>query len=535
MDRRKFLASSAALSGSVLTTSWGFPTLDIYKGTTSLLRPFSRFSHRLPQSDGHYKATSGYIEDVPVSEYFWASDSAYEAFLDMKFGIRIHWGLYSIVQQANESWPYLTMSFEERQAYQELYKAWYPADFDATAWMDFFADSGARMFAFTAKHHDGFSLFDTKARVRKRVNWLAPGGPLIENCDEAYSIMEAPFKRDIVKELCDAAHKKGIKIDLYFSHPDWHDADFRPYNFHPIQVPDSATMAVLGKDRHPELQNPKEKFGKSGLVIKPNPGKEEVDRMMMRHRDQLKELITSYGQIDMIDLDQWLGPEVWPRLRETMIFLRKLRPDIMYRARGVGNYGDYYTPEGFVPGDKENTDTPWFVIYPLGKSFSYDPHAENYQGSKWIIQNVVDSAAKGGNFMAAIGPDGTGKFHPTAIEQLKETGSWLKVNGKGIYATRPRRGDLWKEGDHIRYTRSKDNRTVYAFVLNGIKDNLIFKSVKPRENSELYLMGVTTPVRWKYDSNEGLIIEISGELKTMLSRSIQADLDSYVYGFEIPV
>ena len=74
-----------------------------------------------------------------------------------------------------------------------------------------------KMFAFTTKHHEGFSMFDTKARVKKRVDWAAQGGPKIEDCDLAYSIMETPFKRDVVKELCDAAHREGIKIDLYFS------------------------------------------------------------------------------------------------------------------------------------------------------------------------------------------------------------------------------------------------------------------------------------------------------------------------------
>ena len=70
-------------------------------------------------------------------------------------------------------------------------------------------------------------MYDTQTRVKRRVNWLAPGGPKIEECDLAYSIMDGPFKRDIVKELCDAAHKRGIGIDLYFSHFDWFDADFR--------------------------------------------------------------------------------------------------------------------------------------------------------------------------------------------------------------------------------------------------------------------------------------------------------------------
>ena len=84
----------------------------------------------------------------------------------------------------------------------------------------------------------------------------------------------------------------------------------------------------------------------------------------------------------------------------------------MLRARGIGNYGDYYTPEGFVPGDKGNTDTPWFVIYPLGTSFSYERVAENHKGAAWVVRSLVDSVAKGGNFMVGIGPDGEGRFHP---------------------------------------------------------------------------------------------------------------------------
>ena len=84
-----------------------------------------------------------------------------------------------------------------------------------------------KVFAFTTKHHDGFSMFDTKTRVRQRANWTAPGGAKLEACDTAYSIMDTPFHRDVVRELCDAARRHGIKIDLYFSHPDWYDADFR--------------------------------------------------------------------------------------------------------------------------------------------------------------------------------------------------------------------------------------------------------------------------------------------------------------------
>ena len=170
-----------------------------------------------------------YVEREPVAGYHNAPASAVESFLDMKFGARIHWGIYSIWHRGAESWPFLEMSFADRQKYNQLYKTWNPAGFDASTWISIFKESGMKMFAFTTKHHEGFSMFDTRTRVRNRVNWAAPAGPKIEDCDLAYSIMETPFKRDVVKELTDEAHRQGLKVDLYFSHPDWYDADFRPY------------------------------------------------------------------------------------------------------------------------------------------------------------------------------------------------------------------------------------------------------------------------------------------------------------------
>ena len=521
MKRRDFILSGSALTAATLLKT----------NTPFIHHPTQRppaYSHRLPPSDVHYQETCGYIEDTPVPEYTWAPDTAYEDFKDIKFGIRLHWGIYSILRLQQESWQYLKMSLQERQVYQELYQSWYPAGFDADQWVNFFADSGARMFAFTSKHHDGFSMFDTKTKVKKRANWLGASGPTIEDCDLSYSIMETPFKRDVVKELCDAAHKKNMKIDLYFSHPDWYDSDFRPYNQHPFQTPDAGTIAVQGKLKRPEMDNPYTEFGKSGVIIKPNPSTEEVARMMARHRTQLTELLTRYGKIDMVCLDQWLGPEVWPAMRETLLQLRKLSPNTMFRARGIGNYGDYYTPEGFVPGSKENSDTPWFVIYPLGNTFSYDPSAENYKGTTWIIRNLVDSVAKGGNFMVGIGPDGAGRFHPTAISQLKATGEWLKTNGEGIYATRPRPAEYWKEGDTIRFTRSKDEKTIYAFVYDWPGDQLILKTVKPKKNGRITFLGSDDPLSWECNSTRGLVITIPPNARSKFDGPSTA-----AYGFKI--
>jgi alpha-L-fucosidase len=480
-----------------------------------------RSRHYIAKSDKQYNATSGFIEEDAVPGYTWASEKAYEAFQDMKYGVRIHWGIYSLYGQMQETWPFLKFSAVEKHAYNEKYKTWNPVGFNADAWMDLFAESGMKMFAFTTKHHDGFSLYDTKTRVKRRVNYLAPGGPQIEECDLAYSIMETPFKRDVVKELCDAARKHDIKIDLYFSNNDWYDADFRPYVWHPLQVPSSPTLAVLrrkGPDNEPEAKFD-ERFGPvGGPFIVPDPTPEEVNRMMARHRDQLKELLTRYGKIDMICLDMWLGPSVWPQFRQTMLDLRKIQPDVMFRARGIGNYGDYYTPEGFVPGSKENTQVPWFVIYPLGKYFSYEPDAANHKGSKWIVDNLVDSAAKGGNFMVGIGPSGDGTFHPTAIEQLRAVGRWLKKNGVAIYATRAREGDLWHEGDTVRFTRSKDNKTVYAHSLVWPGEKLTLKTVRVRPGGKVIFLGQpAAKVQWEQAADGTLTIEMKEELRAGLS------------------
>jgi alpha-L-fucosidase len=495
MNRREFLASStAALAAACARPGFAQPSTPIHGFPESLLRD------------------DPYIENPPVSDYHWAPASAYEAFQDMKFGARIHWGIYSIWHRGPESWPFLEMSFEDRQRYNSLYKTWNPAGFDADAWTETFRESGMKMFAFTTKHHDGFSLFDTGTRVKSRANWTAAGGPRIESCDLSYSIMETPFRRDIVKELCEAAHRRGLKIDLYFSHPDWYDADFRPYVVHPLQVASSARLMTRR-----DLDRTRRTFGAKAVIVS-DPTDAEVARMMERHRRQLTELLTNYGQIDMVCLDMWLGPRVWPELRKTILQMRALQPRVMLRYRGIGNYGDYYTPERIVPGSKEASDKPWFCINPLGTDFSYEPDAAKYKGTGWIVQNLADTVAKGGGLMIGVGPSAHGEFHPEAIRQMKATGAWLKVNGEAIYATRPRDGARWSESDAVLYTRSKDRRIAYAILTRWPGTRLRLRSVRPQPNSEIALLGSKQALPWSFDAERGTTISFPEALQQPANR-----------------
>jgi alpha-L-fucosidase len=475
--------------------------------------------HRLPESESQYKRVKGYIEETPIPDYRWASSQAYERFQDIKYGVRVHWGMYSIHGLYPESWPFLKMSPAERNAYNHLYETWNPSAFDAAEWTNLFHEGGLKMLAFTTKHHEGFSMYHTRTRVKSRINWGAPGGPKLEDCDLAYSVEETPFRRDIVGEIAKAAHARQLKIALYFSHPDWYDADFRPYCYHPAQVPSSPQLI--------DLADAKKRLGTNFIeVADPTPA--TVQRMMARHRAQLTELLTNYGQIDMLSLDMWLGPHVWPQMRDTILHLRKLQPDVMLRARGIGNYGDYYTPERFVPGGKENTSVPWMVIYPLASAFSYDPDPKAYKGAGWIVNNLVDSVAKGGNFQVGIGPDGSGKFHPEAVRQLRQVGEWLKINGEGIYGTRARDGALWQEGEHIRFSRSKDRRSIYAFALAWPGKQLALKTVRANDGSKVTMFGVREPLEWRNDSQRGLVINLPDRLQDALKRP-----GEFAWGFHI--
>jgi alpha-L-fucosidase len=434
--------------------------------------------------------------------YHHASEAAYERWRDLKYGLRIHWGFYSLLG-VEASWPVLQMSDTRKQHYFDLYREFNPTGFDAESWMRLFERCGLKCFAFTTKHHDGFALWDTRTRVKRRVNWAAPGGPRLEDCDLAYSIMETRFKRDILKELTDAAQRHGIAYDLYFSHIDWFDADFRFDDWNPLRDP----------------------------AYNPQSDPSAYARFAARHREQIREILTRYGHPSMLCLDMHLPAFCWPEIKQTVLLARRLQPDVLMRERGIGAYGDYTTPENWIPRTEgltdERVDRPWMVIYTLANQFAYEPDGAKYKDGRWILSNLIDIVAKGGNFMPSIGPDAQGQFHPEAVKHLEYVGDWLKVNGEAIHATRP--WQFWKEGDSLRFTRSKDQRFIFAISLGWPGERLRLRHILPRAGSSLRLLGVGAPLEWKLDDLDDLSIELPARLQTATNRPCE---QAYVFRIE---
>lgn len=259
------------------------------------------------------------------------------------------------------------------------------------------------------------------------------------------------FGRDVVGELVAAARRGGVVPGLYFSHIDWFDPNMRIDEWNPV-----------GKFCRGLACDPREYNSSS-------PGWRDF---VLRHRAQLLELLTKYGEQVMVSLDMHFPPAFDEAMVDTITLARELAPRTLFRERGIGGiapqgFGDYYTPEEQFP-DKP-IDGTWMVIYHGSDFMSYDPVASHYVNGSFIVSHLVDIVAKGGNMEIGYGPDRDGEFHPRQVEALEFAGRWLAVNGEAIYGTRPM-PQHWNDtaSDFVRYTRSKDGTTVFAIALRPV-------------------------------------------------------------------
>jgi len=323
--------------------------------------------------------------------------AAREAFQDQKFGVFLHWGLYSMVGAGE--WVMTNRNIHYKE-YPKLAQAFYPANFNADEWVAAIKAAGAKYVTITTRHHDGFSLFKTATS-----NYNSVDG--------------TPFKRDIIKEMADACARQGIKLHLYYSHLDWYRPDYP--------------------------------LGRTGLGTGRPKGSANWKSYYNFMNTQLTELLTNYGPVGAIWFDGWWDHDSDPtpfdwELPQQYAMIHKLQPQCL-----IGN-NHHQTPfagediqifERDLPG--ENTaglsgqsisHLPLESCQTINDHWGYSLVDSNYKSGKELIQMLVRAAGKNANLLLNVGPEPGGELPAVAVSRLKEIGQWLAKYGNTIYGTR---------------------------------------------------------------------------------------------------
>jgi alpha-L-fucosidase len=301
-------------------------------------------------------------------------------FTDARFGMFIHWGVYSI--PARGEW---VMHNEKIQVadYEKFYKQFNPTEYNPREWVRIAKAAGMKYMTITTKHHDGFCMFDTK----------------LGN----YSCMYTPAHRDFVKGLVDACHEAGMKIEFYYSLLDWHQPYYEPKPDWQIDPPD-----------HP---------------------KRDMSKYLEYMHGQVRELCTNYGKIDGIWFDGgWEhSPAEW-KSEELIAMIRQLQPGIIINDR-AGIPEDFSTPEQTVPGASMGRRM-WESCMTINGNWGYAKDDKNFKSVADLVHILVDCASKGGNLLLNVGPMPNGKIQPEFVQRLAGVGKWMARNGESVYRTR---------------------------------------------------------------------------------------------------
>lgn len=311
-----------------------------------------------------------------------------------RFGMFIHWG-HSSQQGIELSWPLTGAVFTEAEVpsvsveqYHSSAATFDPQAYDPEAWARAAKAAGMQYAVLTTKHHDGFAMWDTKT--------------------SDFSIMHAPYGRDIVREYVDAFRAEGIRIGFYFSLADWHNPDYPPF-----------------LQEHAPYVFPNAK--------PPNP--ETWPRFVDTMFAQVRELLTAYGEISVIWFDgQWeRNADQW-RAKDLIAMIRELQPGILINDRLPGA-ADYVTPEQFVP--PQPLPGPWETCMTMNESWGYNPADTRYKTPRKLIHTLCETAGRGGNLLLNISPRGDGSLPPEQDERLGAFAKWMAKHGESIVGTQP--------------------------------------------------------------------------------------------------
>lgn len=369
-------------------------------------------------------------------------------YTEARFGMFIHWGLYAI--PARGEWVRSTERIPKEE-YMKYFEEFDPVDFDPKKWARTAKEAGMKYVVLTAKHHDGFCLFDSQYTEFKSTN---------TRCG-----------RDLVKEYVEAVRAEGLKVGLYFSLLDWYHEDYPHYH----------------DAHHPMRDDPA--YENSGR---------NFDRYLEYLHNQVREICTNYGKIDVLwfDFSYGEGPdalrgEAW-RASELVEMVRTLQPGVIIDNRlevsgeGFGSlwegsptpyHGDFVSPEQIIPPngllDKNGNDLVWEACVTMNNNWGYCQNDRFFKPSSMLIKKLVECVSKGGNLLLNVGPDAKGNIPPQSMAILSDIGDWMKLNSKSIYGCgkagmeKPDMGRITRKGNKLYYHLFEN--TVGCMPLIGLR------------------------------------------------------------------
>ena len=372
-----------------------------------------------------------------------AYEKRVEWFKRARFGMFIHWGLYAVPARGEWVRSVERISVED---YQQYFDEFNPVDYDPRKWARACKQAGMQYAVLTAKHHDGFCLFDSKLTDYNSVKCCG---------------------RDLVREYLDAFRAEGIRVGLYYSIIDWHHLDFPHY----------------GDKQHPMRDNPAYKDYKY-----------DFDKYLEYMHGQIKELCTNYGKIDIFWFDfsyDDMRGEKW-KATELVRMIRSYQPDVLMDNRlevsgeGFGSLatqnpteycGDFVSPEQIIPpeGVVDDMGKPvvWESCITMNNNWGYNSRDNHFKTADIVIKKLVECVSKGGNMLINVGPDARGNIPAQSLEILEKVGNWMHANGEAIYncgrseLPRPDYGRITQNGKDIYF---HVNEPQIGFVpLVGIK------------------------------------------------------------------
>ncbi len=417
---------------------------------------------------------------------------------DAKFGMFIHWGPYAVLGGTYKGkkidgigeWIMDKAPIPVKEYEQTAAMEFKPFQFNADEWARLMKNAGMKYVVITSKHHDGFALWDSKV--------------------SSYDIIDfTTFQRDILKELSEACKKQDIKFSLYYSIMDWHHPQAQGNNYPDYNVKREETRT------NPEFPDYYEKY------MKP----------------QLKELIENYDPEILWFDGEWISDYTHQMGQELYQYIRELKPSIIINNRvdkgrksmqgmnkdDMDYAGDFGTPEQEILVNASDLD--WESCMTMNKTWGYKSYDQDWKSTETLLHNLVDAVSKGGNYLLNVGPKPDGTIPKPSVVRLNEIGDWLETNGEALYETEKLK-ENYKEGEFLRYTKQKGENVYYGIFLKTPEKKMVLTMVKPKENSEIYILGHPEPLEWKYSDETGLVIEVP--------KSTLESLDvSYAWVFKI--